>query len=110
MLAGKIYETTYANIGPSGNTPNHVIQKIIVDTGTTELLIESIFQMYEGFKLIENNSESLMNRVRKERFSDVFERYYVLLEKIVLGNKQSGPAPQSHQRQQQQQGTVLRII
>ena len=39
MLAGKIYETTYVNIGPSGNTPNPVIQKIIVDTGTTELLI-----------------------------------------------------------------------
>ena len=56
MLSGKIYETFFANIVASGNTPNPVIQKIIVDTGTTELLIESIFQMYEGFKLIENNS------------------------------------------------------
>ena len=65
MLAGKIYETTYAKIVSSGNTPNPMIQKILVDTGTTELLIESVFQMYEGFKLIEKNSESLMNRVRK---------------------------------------------
>ena len=65
MLAGKIYETTYAEIVSSGNTPNPIIQKIVVDTGTTELLIEGIFQMYEGFKLIENNSESLMNRIRK---------------------------------------------
>ena len=79
MLAGKIYETTYAKIVSSGNTPNPMIQKIVVDTGTTELLIESVFQMYEGFKLIEKNSESLMNRVRKQRFSDVFERFYVLL-------------------------------
>lgn len=89
MMAGKIYETTYAEIVSSGNTPNLTIQKILVDTGTTELLIESIFQLYEGFKLVENNSESLMNRVRKERYSEVFERFYILLEKIVVGNKQN---------------------
>lgn len=53
----------------SGNTPNPTIQKILVDTGTTELLMEIVFQLYEGFRLIESNSESLMNRVRKERFS-----------------------------------------
>jgi hypothetical protein len=35
MLAGKIYGTTYAEIGPSGNTPNPTIQKILVQTGTT---------------------------------------------------------------------------
>jgi len=35
MLAGKIYETTYADIVSSGNTPNSTIQKILVDTGTT---------------------------------------------------------------------------
>jgi len=52
-------------------------------------LIESIFQLYDGFKLVENNSESLMNRVRKERYSEVFERLYILLEKIVVGNKQN---------------------
>ena len=65
MLSGRIYETTFADIVPSGNTPNPNIQKILVDTGSTELLIEIVFQMYEGFKLIENNSESVMNRVRK---------------------------------------------
>lgn len=52
-------------------------------------MIESIFQLYDGFKLVENNSESMMNRVRKERFSEVFERFYILLEKIVVGNKQN---------------------
>jgi|688.fasta_scaffold542181_1 hypothetical protein len=30
LLAGKIYGTTYENIGPSGNTPNPTIQKILV--------------------------------------------------------------------------------
>lgn len=39
LLAGKIYGTTYADIAPSGNTPNPLIQKILVETGTTELLI-----------------------------------------------------------------------
>ena len=65
MLAGKIYLTSYAEIVSSGNTPNPTIQKILVDTGTTQLLIEAVFQLYEGFKLLENNSEGLMNRVRK---------------------------------------------
>lgn len=30
FLAGKIYGTDYENIGPSGNTPNSIIQKILV--------------------------------------------------------------------------------
>ena len=30
LLTGKIYSTTYENIGPSGNTPNLIIQKILV--------------------------------------------------------------------------------
>jgi hypothetical protein len=30
LLTGKIYGTTYENIGPSGNTPNKNIQKILV--------------------------------------------------------------------------------
>lgn len=89
QLAGKIYGTTYSEIVSSGNTPNPTIQKILVDTGTTELLIEIIFQLYEGFKFIENNSEACMDRVRKMRLSDVFERVYRLLEKIVVGNSKN---------------------
>ena len=30
LLAGKIYGTSYAEIVPSGNTPNPLIQKILV--------------------------------------------------------------------------------
>jgi len=39
LLAGKIYGTTYSDILASGNTPNPLIQKILVETGSTELLI-----------------------------------------------------------------------
>jgi len=35
LLAGKVYGTTYADIVSSGNTANPLIQKIIVETGTT---------------------------------------------------------------------------
>jgi len=35
LLAGKIYGTNYENIGPSLNTPNSMIQKILVETGFT---------------------------------------------------------------------------
>lgn len=72
QLAGKIYGTSYCEILSSGNTPNPTIQKILVDTGTTELLIEMIFQLYEGFRYIENNNDATMDRVRKLRLSDVF--------------------------------------
>jgi hypothetical protein len=56
LLASKIYGTDYENIGPSGNTPNSTIQKILVETGMTELLIEILFILYEPFKDIERNS------------------------------------------------------
>lgn len=88
-MAGKIYGTLYSEIVSSGNTPNPTIQKILVDTGTTELLIEIIFQLYEGFKHIETNPDATMDRVRKMRISDVFERVYRLLEKIVVGNSKN---------------------
>lgn len=52
LLAGKIYGTTYAEIVPSGNTPNPLIQKILVETGTTELLIESIYHLFIPFVFI----------------------------------------------------------
>ncbi len=53
MLAGKIYGTSYDEIVSSGNTPNPMIQKILVETGTTELLIEIIYQLFVPFVFIE---------------------------------------------------------
>lgn len=53
LLAGKIYGTTYQEILSSGNTPNPLIQKILVETGTTELLIEIIYHLFVPFVFIE---------------------------------------------------------
>ena len=39
MLAGKIFGTTFEDIYPSGNPPNKKIQKILVETGITQILI-----------------------------------------------------------------------
>jgi hypothetical protein len=55
LLAGKIYGTNYAEIVSSGNTANPMIQKIIVETGTTELLIEIVYHLFIPFVFIEEN-------------------------------------------------------
>ena len=86
LLAGKIYGTTYAEIVSSGNTPNPVIQKIIVETGTTELLIEAIHHLFLPFVYVEANPEASVDRAQRVRLQEVFERVYRLLEKIVVGN------------------------
>ena len=52
MLAGKIFGTTYSNIYPSGNPPNKKIQKIMVETGITQILIEIINTLYKPFRFI----------------------------------------------------------
>ena len=39
MLMGKIYQTTFDDIIPSGNTANKNFQKILVESGITLLLI-----------------------------------------------------------------------
>ena len=39
LLCGKIYGTSYEDILSSGNTPIPQIQKILVQTGITQLLI-----------------------------------------------------------------------
>ncbi len=46
MLTGKIYGTNFEEIVSSGNTPNPKIQRILVETGVTEILIESIYHLY----------------------------------------------------------------
>ena len=42
MLIGKIYATEYDDIEASGNSPVMQIQKILVETGIAQLLIEII--------------------------------------------------------------------
>lgn len=87
LIAGKIYATHYEDIGPSGNTPNAMVQKILVETGITELLIEIIFQLYEPFREIERSNEPSEDRAIRNKVSEIFECTYKLLEKIAVGNE-----------------------
>ncbi len=52
LLSGKIYATDYEDIESSGNTPIPQIQKILVQTGIPQLLIEIIYLLFEPFQQI----------------------------------------------------------
>ena len=39
LLSGRIFGTDYDNIAASGNTPNKNVQKVLVETGITQILI-----------------------------------------------------------------------
>lgn len=56
LLAGKIYGTRYEEIEASGNSPIRQIQKILVETGIAQLLIELVFNLYDPFKFIDSSS------------------------------------------------------
>lgn len=49
LLIGKIYDTDYDQIESSGSSPIKQIQKIIVETGIAQLLMEIIYTLYEPF-------------------------------------------------------------
>jgi len=57
LLCGKIYSTEYEEIESSGNTPILQIQKILVQTGIPQLLIEVIYLLFEPFQEIERNNQ-----------------------------------------------------
>ena len=46
LLIGKIYDTDYDQIESSGSSPIKQIQKIIVETGIAQLLMEIIYTLY----------------------------------------------------------------
>jgi hypothetical protein len=46
MLIGKIYNTTYEEIVGSGNLPDKNMQKILVETGIVQLVIEITNLLY----------------------------------------------------------------
>lgn len=50
------------------------------------MLIEIIYRLYLPFVFIENNSEASDDRAQRVKISDIFERVYKLLEKVVVGN------------------------
>lgn len=56
MLIGKIYNVTYDEIVTSGNLPDKNMQKILVQTGIVQLIIEIINIVYDPFLFIEENT------------------------------------------------------
>ena len=86
MLAGKIFGTTFEDIYPSGNPPNKKIQKILVETGITQILIEIIHTLYKPFKfIIEHEGEPSDDRAIRNGIEEIFQHTYILLEKIAVG-------------------------
>jgi hypothetical protein len=62
LLIGKIYGTDYRDIESSGNSPIRQIQKILVETGIAQLIIELIFTLYEPFQEILSNNDITEDR------------------------------------------------
>lgn len=72
LLAGKIFGTDFDNIAASGNTPNKNVQKVLVETGITQILMETIYYLYEPFKFIEKNDQPSEDRAIRLKVSQIF--------------------------------------
>jgi hypothetical protein len=68
-LIGKIYGTEYKDIESSGNSPILQVQKILVETGIAQLIIELIFTLEEPFKEIESNKDITSDRAIRLKIS-----------------------------------------
>ena len=86
MLIGKIYHTSYEDMLTSGGFLDENIQKILVETGIVQFVIEMIFLIYEPFKVSEEGKREEESdaclRIRA-RLADIFEYSYKLIEKTV---------------------------
>ena len=59
------------------------IQKILVETGIAQLLMEIIFTLYEPFFEIESNDEITDDRPKRMKVAEIFELSYILVQNIV---------------------------
>lgn len=83
LLAGKIYDTDYDDIESSGNSPIVQIQKILVETGIAQILMEIIFTLYDPFFEIVSKDEITDDRPKRLKISEIFELSYILVQNIV---------------------------
>lgn len=88
MLIGKIYNTNYEDIVSSGNLPDPNMQKILVETGIVQLVIEIINVLYKPFKYMEKNDPK-DDRETRGKISEIFEYSYRLLEKVAANNEEN---------------------
>ena len=85
LLTGKIYGTDYDNIERSGNTQNKNVQKILVETGITQILIEIISLLYEPYKEIIEHPEPSDDRPIRLKMMEIFEISYNLIGNVATG-------------------------
>lgn len=88
MLIGKIYGTSYEEIIASGNLPDPNMQKILVETGIVQLVIEIINLLYEPFLYMES-TDAKEDRAVRNKLSEIFEHCYRLLEKVAANNEEN---------------------
>ena len=88
-LSGRIYGTTFDDIEISGNTPISQVQKILVETGVAELIIEIIFHLFKPFVYIESDTEPSDDKPIRNKILEIFKYSYLLLEKIANGNMEN---------------------
>lgn len=69
MLIGKIFNVSYEEIISSGNLPDENIQKILVETGIVQLVIEILSLLYKSFLFIESNKEASDDRAIRNKIS-----------------------------------------
>jgi hypothetical protein len=83
LLIGKIYDTDYEQIESSGSSPIKQIQKIIVETGIAQLLMEIIYTLYEPFAEIVSTDEITDDRPKRLKVAEIFELSYILVQHTV---------------------------
>lgn len=76
-LIGKIFECSYSEINNAGKTPSREVQKIMVETGLTDIIIEIVYFMGIHSKFI--ISESPDYRSERSKLTNIFEDSYKLL-------------------------------
>ena len=87
LLAERIYNCSYDVIDTSGNMPNPTFQKILVETGIADLLIECIYHLYDPMVFIESNRGPCADKSYRNKIEEIFQCSYKLIEKIAANNQ-----------------------
>jgi hypothetical protein len=89
MLTGKIYDSAYQENFDSA--PNPDVQKIMVETGITQLLMEIINLLFKPTIYIfkKKNEPNEPFRSVRTKMENIFSYTYKLLEKIAIGSEEN---------------------
>lgn len=89
MLTGKIFDSVYQENFDSA--PNPEVQKIMVETGITQLLMEIINLLFKPTIYIfkKKNEPNEPFRSVRTKMESIFSHTYKLLEKIATGSEEN---------------------